>query len=62
MDNVGSHINIVVKASKNTLRYSVPYRPKTNASETFIGYMKELLKVDQKALTFIELQQNIKNP
>ncbi len=64
MDNAGSHRNTIVKNdvkdSKNTLLYSVPYRPKTNACETFIGYLKELIKLDQKALSYIELQKNVK--
>ena len=64
MDNAGSHHNIVVKEkitkSKNTLLYSVPYRPRTNASETYIGYLKEIMKLDQISLTFNQLQQNVK--
>jgi transposase-like protein len=64
MDNAGSHRNTIVKNkikdSKNTLLYSVPYRPKTNACETFIGYLKELMKLDQKALSYAELQKNVK--
>lgn len=39
MDNGGSHKSSQVKSaisdSKNTLLYSVPYRPKTNAIESF---------------------------
>jgi len=65
MDNAGSHRNIIVKDkvknSKNILLYSVPYRPKTNACETFIGYFKEIMKLDQKSISFKQLKTNVKN-
>lgn len=64
MDNAGSHRNIIVKEkvslSKNILLYSVPYRPKTNACETFISFLKEIMKVDQTSISFNQLQQNVK--
>lgn len=64
MDNAGSHRNIIVKEkitkSENTLLYSVPYRPKTNASETYIGYLKEIIKLDQISMTFNQLNQNVR--
>ena len=64
MDNAGSHRNIIVKEkitkSKNTLLYSVPYRPRTNALETYIGYLKEIMKLDQISMTFNRLQKNVK--
>ena len=44
MDNTGSHRNIIVKEAvsktNNTLHYSVPYRPKTNALETWCSQFK----------------------
>jgi len=59
MDNVGSYRNIIVNEnitkSKNTFLYSEHYRPKTNSSETYIGYLKEILKLDKISMTFNQL-------
>ena len=44
MDNVGAHkshlAKTAIKDSKNILLYSVPYRPKTNAIESFFSQLK----------------------
>ena len=44
MDNAGAHKNKLVKSvitkSKNYLHYSIPYRPKTNAIETWFSQFK----------------------
>jgi hypothetical protein len=72
MDNAGSHRNIIVKkavsTTNNTLHYSVPYRPKTNAIETWFSQFKhhfihqrkdklsynDLKKVVKKAITKVK--------
>ena len=44
MDNDGAHKSNLVKTaiqeSNNSLLYSVPYRPKTNAIESFFSQLK----------------------
>ena len=60
MDNAGSHRNIIVKEkitkSKNTLLYSVPYRPKTNAVESWFSQFKHYFKLDSSHLSFNALK------
>ena len=64
MDNAGSHRNIIVKEAvsktNNTLHYSVPYRPKTNAIESWFNQFKYYYKLDKTSITFLELKANVK--
>ena len=66
MDNAGSHRNNSVKEvilkTKNLLRYSVPYRPKTNAIETWFSQFKHYFIHGQKnKLTYNALKKVIKS-
>ena len=64
MDNAPSHksklIQNKIKKSNNVLRYSVPYRPKTNAIETWFSILKYNIKKDKIGLTFEDLENNIR--
>lgn len=52
MDNGGAHRNDYVKdaihKSNNKLLYSVPYRPKTNANESWFSQFKHYFKHDER--------------
>lgn len=66
MDNAGSHRNIIVKeavsATNNRLQYSVPYRPKTNAIETWFSQFKHYFIHQQKEkLSYKDLKKVVKN-
>ena len=65
MDNAGSHKNNIVKESilktKNTLHYSVPYRPKTNAIETWFSQFKHyFIHQQKKKISYNDLKKIIK--
>jgi transposase len=65
MDNAGSHRNIIVKETvsktNNTLHYSVPYRPKTNAIETWFSQFKHYFIHQQKEkLSYNDLKKVVK--
>jgi len=64
MDNAPAHrssqIKELLKTKHNTLLYSVPYRPKTNAIESWFSQFKHYLKLS-KFVTFQELQKEVKN-
>ena len=64
MDNGGPHKSSLIKSkiteSKNTLQYSVLYRPKTNAIESFFNQFKHFYKLDDSSVSFVELKRNVK--
>lgn len=64
MDNGGAHKSIIVKEaikkSNNTLLYSVPYRPKTNAIESWFSQFKHYFKYNSSVYEYSELKKNIK--
>ena len=64
MDNAPAHrssqIKELLKTKHNTLLYSVPYRPKTNAIDSWFSHFKHYLKLS-KFVTFQELQKEVKN-
>ena len=64
MDNGGSHKSSQVKSaisnSKNKLLYSVPYRPKTNAIESFFSQLKHHFDFENKNVNFINLKIALK--
>ena len=61
MDNGGAHkhkdIKTSVEKSQNKLLYSVPYRPKTNAIESWFNQFKYYYKLDNKSISFIDLEK-----
>lgn len=64
MDNGGSHKNKLIgetiKKTKNNLLYSVPYRPKTNAIESWFSQMKHYFVIENKAILYSEILVFIK--
>ena len=65
MDNAGSHRNIIVKEAvsktNNTLHYSVPYRPKTNAIETWFSQFKHYFIHQQRnKISYSDLKRIVK--
>jgi len=73
MDNGGAHksnlIKNVITSSQNTLLYSVlgetrwlcyPYRPKTNAIESWFNQFKHYFKYGSNSYTYIDLNKNVK--
>lgn len=63
MDNGGAHKNIKVKnkiiESKNKLLFSVPYRPKTNAIESWFSQFKYYFQLPNSAITYNQLKQHV---
>jgi len=63
MDNGGAHKNIKVKnkiiESKNKLLFSVPYRPKTNAIESWFSQFKYYFQLPNSAITYEQLKQHV---
>ena len=64
MDNGGCHKSKLVKdiviISKNTLQYSVPYKPKTNAIESWFNQFKYYYKQDEISTTFSDIKKNVR--
>ena len=65
MDNGGAHksknIKECVSESNNTLLYSVPYRPKTNAIESWFNQFKYYFRLSNNgAITYNELKEKVK--
>ena len=64
MDNGGAHKSSLVKntvrESNNRLLYSVPYRPKTNAIESWFNQFKHYFNLLKNVITFIELEKGVK--
>lgn len=65
MDNGGPHKSHLVKEAivetKNQLQYSVPYKPKTNAIESFFSQLKHYLTLDKESISHSQLENSIKN-
>jgi len=63
MDNGGAHKNVKVKdkiiESKNKLLFSVPYRPKTNAIESWFNQFKYYFQLPNSAITYQQLKQHV---
>lgn len=63
MDNGGAHRNINVKnkisESKNKLLFSVPYRPKTNAIESWFNQFKYYFQLPNSAITYKQLKYRV---
>jgi transposase len=64
MDNGGAHkkecVKEIINKTKNTLLYSVPYRPKTNAIESWFSQFKHYFKHEETGITFSELKKSVK--
>lgn len=65
MDNGGVHksknIKECVSESNNTLLYSVPYRPKTNAIESWFNQLKYYFRLSNNGvITYNELKEKVK--
>ena len=64
MDNGGAHkkkaIGVNISKNGNLLQYSVPYRPKTNAIESWFNQFKYYLQQDSKYYTYQELKKRVK--
>jgi len=65
MDNGGAHksknIKECVLESNNMLLYSVPYRPKTNAIESWFNQFKHYFRLSNNgAITYNELKEKVK--
>lgn len=64
MDNGGSHKNKLIKTKieeiGNELLYSVPYKPKTNAIESWFSQFKHYFVIDNPSISFQELKQFVK--
>jgi transposase len=65
MDNGGSHKSKEIKnkiaESGNFLLYSVPYRPKTNAIESFFSQIKHYFDTENKSITYSNLKTSVKS-
>lgn len=61
MDNGGAHksnlVKEIVKNSNNTLLYSVPYRPKTNAIESWFNQFKHYFQLENGGISYNELSK-----
>ena len=61
MDNGGAHksnlVKEIVKNSNNTLLYSVPYRPKTNAIESWFNQFKHYFRLENGGISYNELSK-----
>ena len=65
IDNAGAHKNKSVQTaitkSKNNLHYSVPYKPKTNAIETWFSQFKHhFINCQDDSMTYEELKNVVK--
>ena len=64
MDNGGAHKNVDVEKkvleSKNKLLFSVPYRPKTNAIESFFSQFKYYFQLPNSSVNYQELKQHVR--
>ena len=64
MDNGGAHKSNLVKEaiinSKNKLLYSVPYRPKINAIESWFNQFKHYFQLQNVGIYHDELTKNVK--
>lgn len=64
MDNGGAHkskdIKKAIHNSNNRLQYSVPYRPKTNAIESWFSQFKHYFVIENNAMSYDELRKHVK--
>ena len=64
MDNGGAHKNECVKKTieetNNGLLYSVPYRLKTNAIESWFSQFKHYFKHDETGISFPNLKKSVR--
>ena len=64
MDNGGAHkskiVKEAVKDTKNTLLYSVPYRPKTNAIESWFSQFKHYFQLQDGGISYHDLTKKVK--
>ena len=64
MDNGGSHksnfVKETLKDSKNKLLYSVPYRPKTNAIESWFNQFKHYFQLQKGGFSYKDLIKMVK--
>jgi len=64
MDNGGSHknkeIKKVIENTGNRILYCVPYKPKTNAVESFFSQFKHYFVIENKSITYQELKKHVK--
>ena len=64
MDNGGAHkkecIKETIKETNNSLLYSVPYRPKTNAIESWFSQFKHYFKHDETGISFSNLKKSVR--
>lgn len=64
MDNGGCHksqiVRDIVAESGNQLQYTVPYKPKTNAVESWFSQFKHYYKHDDISITFDQVRKNVK--
>lgn len=64
MDNGGAHKSNLVKEAvndtKNTLLYSVPYRPKTNAIESWFNQFKHYFQLQEGGISYKELTKKVR--
>ena len=49
-----------VEKTGNELLYCVPYKPKTNAVESFFSQFKHYFVIENKAITYQELKKHVK--
>ena len=63
MDNSPSHKSLKIREeiskTTNSLHFSVPYRPKTNAVESWFNQFKHYFKLDSSHLSFNELKSHV---
>jgi len=63
MDNSGVHKSTLIKnaisSSQNTLLYSVPFRQKTNAIESWFNQFKYSFKYSSNAYIYADLKKAI---
>ena len=64
MDNGGAHkkegVKETIQETNNHLLYSVPYRPKTNAIESWFSQFKHYFKHGKTGISFQELTKAVK--
>ena len=64
MDNGRAHkkecVKETIQETNNHLLYSVPYRPKTNAIESWFSQFKHYFKHDETRITFSNLENSVR--
>jgi len=64
MDNGGAHksnlVKEAIKDTNNTLLYSVPYRPKTNAIESWFNQFKHYFQLRKGGISYEDLIKKVK--